>query len=193
MTSWGGTSMVTVLRSILTILSTTGRRIKSPGPFGPPCTLPSLKITPRSYSLTILMALSMTETMTIATITTTIAANPIPTVCNKPKVAYTRDPPLSWPAEIPSATGHLEGHYLHYPSLTETYNPDPAPHPYNGLIIQRIGLLWGERQHGPPTLTVHEDPPWRVSPYGALYGADLADHSLLAGKSRLASERAQRT
>ena len=86
--------MVTVLRSILTILSTSGRRMKSPGPLGPPCTLPSLKITPRSYSLTILMALSMTETTTIAT-TTTMATSPIPTACNKPKVANIINPPLS--------------------------------------------------------------------------------------------------
>src|SRR5215212_4632709 len=36
MTSWGGTSMVTVLKSILTIMSTSGHNRKSPGPFGPP-------------------------------------------------------------------------------------------------------------------------------------------------------------
>src|SRR5215211_5740526 len=92
-TSWGGTSMVTVLRSILTILSTIGRRIKSPGPLGPPWTLPRRKITPRSYSLTTLMALSMTEATNSTRITTTIAANPIPTACNKPKVGYTRNTP----------------------------------------------------------------------------------------------------
>src|SRR5215210_2021947 len=92
--SWGGTSIVTVLRSILTILSTTGRRTKSPGPLGPPWTLPILKITPRSYSLTTLMALSTTETTTNATITTTIAPIPTPTACNKPKVVYTINPPL---------------------------------------------------------------------------------------------------
>src|SRR5918998_5793995 len=86
MTSCGGTSMVTVLKSILTILSTNGRRIKSPGPLGPPCTRPRRKITPRSYSLTILMALSMTETTNIATITTKIAANPIPTACKSAKL-----------------------------------------------------------------------------------------------------------
>src|SRR5215213_5481934 len=127
--SWGGTSIVTVLRSILTILSTTGRRMKSPGPFGPPCTLPILKITPRSYSLTILMALNMTATTNIATITTTIAVIPTPTACNKPKVAYTINPPLSWPVEIPATAGQFDGHYLHYPSLTETHHPHLAPHP----------------------------------------------------------------
>src|SRR5918992_18980 len=69
MTSWGGTSMVTVLKSILTILSTSGHNKKSPGPFGPPWTRPRRKITPRSYSLTTLMALYKTDaTTTMATI-----------------------------------------------------------------------------------------------------------------------------
>src|SRR5215207_2912003 len=86
MTSWGGTSMVTVLRSTLTILSTIGRRMNSPGPFGPPWTRPSLKMTPRSYSFTILMALSISETTKIATIISAIAANPIPTACSNAKV-----------------------------------------------------------------------------------------------------------
>src|ERR687890_761915 len=140
MISCGGTSMVTVLRSILTILSTTGRRMKSPGPLGPPCTLPILKITPRSYSLTILMALSMTETTTIATTTTAMAAIPIPTACN-----------------------------------------------YNRLAISRVGLLGGERQHRPPTFSVHEHPPCGLHSYETPYDAHLADHPLHAGKSRLAS------
>ena len=88
-----------------------------------------------------------------------MAANPIPTACNKPKVAYTRNPPLSCPVEIPAATGRLDGHHLHYPFLAETHDPHLAPHPYDGLVIQRIGLLGSERQHGPPPLAVHEDPP----------------------------------
>src|SRR5215212_2037090 len=159
MISWGGTSIVTVLRSILTILSTTGRRIKSPGPFGPPCTLPSLKITPRSYSLTTLMALSTTEATNIATITTTIAATPIPTACNKPKVACTINPPLSWPVEIPATAGQFDGHYLHYPSLTETHYPHLVSHPYRRLAISWVGLLGSERQHSPPSLSVHKHPP----------------------------------
>src|SRR5688572_9944936 len=150
MTSWGGTSMVTVLRSILTILSTIGRRMKSPGPFGPPCTLPRRKITPRSYSLTTLMALSTTEATNSARITTTIAATPIPTACNKPKVAYTRNPPLSWPVDILASTGQFDGHYLHYPSFTKTHHPHLAPHPYHRLTLSRVDLLRGERQHRPP-------------------------------------------
>src|SRR5215213_4644403 len=76
-TSWGGTSMVTVLRSILTILSTIGRRIKSPGPLGPPWTLPRRKITPRSYSLTTLMALYKTDATTTMATTSTMNAKPI--------------------------------------------------------------------------------------------------------------------
>src|ERR671910_2547022 len=145
MTSWGGTSMVTVLRSILTILSTKGKRINSPGPLGPPWTRPRRKITPRSYSLTILMALSMTEATNIARITTTMAATPIPTACNKPKVAYTRNPPLSWPVEIPATTGQFDGHYLHYPTLTKTYHAHLASLVYCGLTVSRVGLFGGER------------------------------------------------
>src|SRR5215204_2095406 len=159
MISWGGTSIVTVLRSILTILSTSGRRTKSPGPLGPPCTLPILKITPRSYSLTILMALSMTEATNSATITTTIAATPIPTACNKPKVVYTRDPPLSWPVDIPATSGRFDRHYVHNPSLTETHHPYLVSHPYYGLGISRTSLFWGKGKHSPPQLAVHEHPP----------------------------------
>src|SRR5829696_10337542 len=154
--SWGGTSIVTVLRSILTILSTTGRSMKSPGP---PWTRPRRKITPRSYSLTTLMALSTTETTISARITTTIAATPMPTVCNKPRVAYTRKPPLSWPVEIPASTGQFDGHYLHYPSITETHHSHLASHVYYGLAIAAVGLFGGERQLGPPQLAVHEHPP----------------------------------
>src|SRR5215204_1159726 len=193
MTSCGGTSMVTVLRSILTILSTIGRRMKSPGPFGPPCTLPSLKMTPRSYSLTTLMALSMTETTNIATTTTTIAPIPTPMDCNKPKVAYTRDPPLSWSSEIPVTTGQFDRHYLHYPSLTEAHHSHLASHPYHRLTVLRIVLLWGERQHGLPPLAVHENPPCGARLHGAPYGSYLADHPLLARKSFAPSEGAQRT
>src|ERR687897_2311169 len=137
MTSWGGTSMVTVLRSILTILSTIGRRIKRPVRFGPPWTRPRRKITPRSYSLTTLMALSTTEATNIARITTTMAANPTPSACNKPKVAYTRNPPLSWPVEIPASTRQFDGHYLHYPFLTKTHHAHLASHIYHGLILSR--------------------------------------------------------
>src|ERR671912_569148 len=193
MTSWGGTSMVTVLRSILTILSTRGRRMKSPGPFGPPWTRPRRKITPRSYSLTTLMALSTTEATNSATITTTIAATPIPTACNKPKVVYTRDPPLSWPVEIPATTGQFDWHYLRYPSLTKTRHAHLASLVYCGLTVSRVGLFGGESKHGPPQLAVHEHPPFGVHPHGAPYGANLADHPLLARKGRPPSAQAQRT
>src|SRR5215210_683727 len=152
--SWGGTSIVTVLRSILTILSTTGRRMKSPGPLGPPCTLPILKITPRSYSLTILMALSTTETTNIATTTTTMAPIPTPISCSKPKVAYIGNPPLSLALHIQRpAIVSLHGHYLHYPSLTETHHGHLVSYTYHGLAISRVGLLGGERNHGPPQLS----------------------------------------
>src|SRR5918993_5616205 len=194
MTSWGGTSMVTVLRSILTILSTSGRRMKSPGPFGPPRTRPRRKMTPRSYSLTTLMALTRTATTNSARITTKMAANPIPTACNRPKVACMRNPPLSArPVEISAATGRSCGHHLHYPSLAEPHHPHLASLSYRRLAILRVDLIGGERQLGPPPLAVHEDPSLGVNPHGAPYGADLPDHSFLAGKGRPPSERAQRT
>src|ERR671910_3442646 len=166
MISWGGTSIVTVLRSTLTILSTTGRRIKSPGPLGPPWTLPRRKITPRSYSLTTLMALNTTAATNIARITTTIAATPIPTACNNPKVAYTRNPPLSWPVEIPAMTGQSDGHYVHYSSIAKPHHGHLAPHPYHRLTLLRVCLLGSEGKHGSPQLTVHEDPPFVVHSHG---------------------------
>src|SRR5215211_8209874 len=148
MISWGGTSIVTVLRSILTILSTNGNRMKSPGPLAPPWTRPSLKITPRSYSLTILMALNMTEPTNIAIITNTMAEKPIPTICNKPKIAYIRDPPfiLACRVEIPTMAGQLDGHHLHYPSVAETHHRHLLSYPYHRLAISRVGFLGGERQ-----------------------------------------------
>src|SRR4030043_618430 len=54
-TSCGGTSMVTVLKSTLTILSTKGIIMIKPGPLVP-LNLPNLNITPLSYSLKILKA-----------------------------------------------------------------------------------------------------------------------------------------
>src|ERR687889_1618447 len=157
--SWGGTSIVTVLRSILTILSTTGRRTKSPGPFGPPCTLPRRKITPRSYSLTTLMALNMIDATTMTTTTKAMNAKPTPMACNKPKVVYTINPPLSWPVEIPAAAGQFDWHYLQYPSFAKPHCPHLASYPYRRLAISWVGLLGGERQHGPPQLSMHENPP----------------------------------
>src|SRR4030042_3771913 len=55
MTSCGGTSMVTVLRSTLIILSTNGIIRNIPGPLVP-FNLPNLNITPLSYSFKILTA-----------------------------------------------------------------------------------------------------------------------------------------
>src|SRR5215213_4769828 len=168
MISWGGTSIVTVLRSILTILSTTGRRTKSPGPLGPPCTLPSLKITPRSYSLTILMALSTTETTNIAAITTTIAATPIPTACNKPKVAYTSNPPLSWPVEIPGSPGNSTGTTCITPPspnpTTLTLCPTPIiGSPSRGSVSS--GAKASTARHSSPCTNTH---PEEFTPTGLL-------------------------
>jgi len=73
--------MVTILRCTFSILSTNGTRKKSPGPLGPPRTRPKRKITPRSYSLTILIALIRMPTTTITT-TMATAVTPIPVACN---------------------------------------------------------------------------------------------------------------
>jgi len=67
MTSWGGTSSVTRRRLIFCILSIMGIRMIKPGPLLP-IRRPNLKITPLSYSLSILMALAknrMTSARTI--------------------------------------------------------------------------------------------------------------------------------
>src|SRR5918993_324846 len=134
MTSWGGTSMVMVLRSILTILSTSGQSRKSPGPFGPPCTLPRRKMTPRSYSFTTFTALYKNEATTTMTTTSNMNAKLTPTACNKPKVAYTTNPPLSARlVEISTATGRSDGHHLHYSSLAEAQDPHPAACPRDGF------------------------------------------------------------
>src|SRR5215211_2491894 len=196
MISWGGTSMVTVLRSILTILSTNGKRMKRPGPLAPPWTRPRRKMTPLSYSLTILMALNISEKTNMAIITRTIAANPIPTACNKPKVAYTRDPPFILGLRVyrPAVVRSLHRHHLHHPSsVAETHHPHLAPHPYHRLAIRCISFPRSERQHGLPPLAVHEHPPLRLQPDGAPDGAHLADHPLPAGYGRPPSECTRRT
>ena len=67
-TSWEGTSMVTVLRLTRTIFWIPGQRKMIPGPFTP-CsmlTFPSVKITPRSYCFRIL---TMLYNMAIAMMT----------------------------------------------------------------------------------------------------------------------------
>ena len=56
-TSCGGTSSTTVRRLTRTIRSMGANTRITPGPFGPTRSLPSLKITPRSYSGRILMEL----------------------------------------------------------------------------------------------------------------------------------------
>src|SRR5215216_648011 len=177
--------MVTVLRSILTILSAMGIRMNRPGPLALPCTLPSLKITPRSYSLTILMALSMTETTIIAIITTKMDAKPTAAACTNASIAYIRiSLPLAHHVEVRVMAGQLNRHHLHHPSVAETHHRHLAPHPYHRLAISRVGFLGGERQHGPPPLAMHENPPRRLDPDGAPDGSHLADHPLLAGDSR---------
>src|SRR5438067_1583997 len=80
MTSWGGTSRVTVLRSILTSRSMpNGMMSRSPGPFSV-ISRPSRKSTPRSYSLMMRMAelkpISTTRTMMPRTISANMPTGP---------------------------------------------------------------------------------------------------------------------
>ena len=62
-TSCGGMSRTTVLKLTLVILSMMGMRMMSPGPLGVPRTLPSLNITPLSYSFKIFIALARKKTI----------------------------------------------------------------------------------------------------------------------------------
>src|ERR687893_1102947 len=193
-TSWGGTSMVTVLRSILTMLSMNGSRMKSPGPLGPPCTRPRRKITPRSYSVTILIALSTTETTNTAITTRAMNPMPKPTACSKPKLACMRDPPPVLVLQIHglAVAGPLRGHHLHRPPLAEAHHGHLAPRPHRRLAVLRVGLLRGERQLGLPQLAVYEHPTRGLCPHGAPDGADLAYHPLLAGEGAPPFEGARR-
>src|SRR5918997_569806 len=184
MISCGGTSIVTVLRSILTILSTNGSRTKSPGPLGPPCTRPKRKITPRSYSFTILIALSTTETTNTAITARAMKPMPKPTACNNPRFACIRDPPLVLALRVhkPVIVGPLRGHHLHRTSPAEPHHGPLAPRPYHRLAVPRVGPFGGERQLGLPQLAVHEHPTLGPRPHGAPDGAHLAYHPLLAGE-----------
>src|SRR5215217_8303015 len=151
MTSWGGTSMVTVLRSILTILSTNGSSRNSPGPLGPPCTRPRRKMTPRSYSFTTFTALYKNEATTTTT-TSAMNAKLTPTACNKPKVAYTTNPPLSARlVEISTATGRSNGNHLHYPSLAEAQDPHPVA--LGEHLLHAFGLI-ADFRHVPSELVI---------------------------------------
>ena len=58
-----------------------------------------------------------------------------------------------------ATTGQFEGCYVHYSSLAETHHPHFVSHSYHGLSISWVGLFWGERQHGSPSLPVHKHPP----------------------------------
>src|SRR3712207_93794 len=138
--------------------------MKSPGPLAPPWTRPRRKMTPRSYSLTIFMALNMTEPTKIAIITNTMNAKPISTTCNKLRVAYTRYPPfrLALQVQRPVVFRPLDRHHLYHPSsVAETHHNHFAPRAYYCFGISWVGLLRSECQHGPPPLAVHENPSLR--------------------------------
>src|SRR5829696_2161272 len=137
MRSWGGTSRVTVLKVTLTILSTIGIRMKRPGPLARPCTLPSLKMTPRSYSLTIFMALVRMNKITATTAISTMAASPIPTDCNKPRLVFMRDTPLAsiLGVEDRAMAGSLGGHHLHHRFVAETHHRHFASYLYKRFVL----------------------------------------------------------
>src|SRR5215213_7869822 len=124
MTSWGGTSMVTILKSTLTILSTPGSRMNSPGPLGPPLTRPTRKMTPLSYSLTTLIELIKIPATKMTIITRTMAEKLTAAPCNKPKFACIEDPPLVLVHRVegPASRRLFDGHHLHPPSAAETHH-----------------------------------------------------------------------
>src|SRR5829696_2763396 len=146
MTSWGGTSIVTVLRSTLTILFTHGINKNSPGPLAPPWTRPRRKMTPRSYSLTIFTALiTSAKTTTTTTIRTTPA--PIGAACNKAKSACTGDTPfdLVRRVELPTGRRPIDGHHLHRP-VAEAHNRHFASRLYHRrLLVSCLALLRSAR------------------------------------------------
>src|SRR5215212_3650562 len=190
MTSWGGTSKVTVLNSTLTILSTIGIRMKRPGPLARPCTLPSLKMTPRSYSLTILMALVRINKMTATTATNTMAAKPIPTDCNKPKLMFMKDTPFTsifsdrhsssaglsrWRPEQSSLADILDGEHAHQLSvLGNGQRPETTLLQDGKTLLEKISL---RRDRG--DIRLHQLTHARVPLRGVGRGHDLLtrDHA----------------
>src|SRR5829696_658033 len=77
---------------------------------------------PRSYSLTILTALVRMNKITATTATSTMAANPIPIDCNKPKIAFIRT--LLSPQSLVWRTERRLGHST---GTTSTTPPSPKP------------------------------------------------------------------
>src|SRR3712207_102934 len=186
-----------VLRSTLTMVSTNGSRIKSPGPLGPPRTRPSRKMTPRSYSLTTLMALIKTPATKMTIITKTMAEKPKAAACNKPKIACIediKDPPLVLVHRVegPTSRRPFDGHHLHHRSVGETHHRNLTSCLYHRLLTSWAGLLRGERQHCSPPLAVHEHPSIRLQPHRAFHDAHLADHPFPAGDGRPPAEGARR-
>jgi hypothetical protein len=49
----------------------------------------------------------------------------------------------------PRPVGPIHGHHLHRPFLIETHHRHLTLYLYHGLAIAWVGLLWGERKHGP--------------------------------------------
>src|SRR2546422_4681608 len=176
MTSWGGTSRVTVLRSILTSRSMpNGMMSRRPGPFSV-IKRPSRNRTPRSYSLMMRMAelkpISTTRTM----MPRTISAN-MPTV---PSSKIQSSSCYGWRRRL--GGGRLRSlrqrallllHRLHAePKAIQSEYPDLGP---GGQRPARRGCL--------PERTVDEDHPIRAERLADR--SDVTHHGLLARGVRL--------
>src|SRR5919112_2199821 len=149
---WSSDVCSSDLRSILTILSTNGSSRNSPGPLGPPWTRPRRKMAPRSYSFTTFTALYKNEATTTTTTTSAMNAKLTPTACNKPKVAYMTNPPLSARlVEISTATGRSDGHHLHHSSLAEAQDPHPVA--LGKHLLHAFGLI-ADFRHVPSELVI---------------------------------------
>jgi hypothetical protein len=73
--------------------------------------------------------------ITATTATSTMAANPIATDCNKPRLVFMRDTPFasSLGVEDGATAGPLGGHHLHHCSVVEPHHRHFVSYLYNRL------------------------------------------------------------
>ena len=83
------------------------------------------------------MALVRINKITATTATSTMAANPIPTDCNRPKLVFMRDTPFASILGVEDgATARLVGgHHLHHRFVAETHHRHFASYLYNRLLL----------------------------------------------------------
>jgi hypothetical protein len=93
-------------------------------------------MTPRSYSLTILMALVRMNKITATTAISTMAANPIPTDCNKAKPEFMTDTPFAsiLGFEDGVAAASIGGQHCHHCSVARNHRHF-ASDLYNRLVL----------------------------------------------------------